>query len=402
MLLVERHIISKNNSRFKILDELSFLSKNLYNSCLYAVKQEYLKSGKFLRYSELEKIFKETNQIDYRALPVATSQQIMMLFDKNIKSFFSLLKMWKKSKTSLSGCPKFPKYKHKTDGRNIVIFTGQQLFGKNGFISFPKKNGYIQPIKTKVNKDLIQQVRIIHKKQSYVIEVVYNCKENKLKMNNNKASIDLGINNLACLSFNNITNSYILNGKPLKSINQYYNKKKSKLQSKLKNKFSSNKIDKLTNKRNNKVNDYLHKSSKELVNLLIKNDISELVIGYNPEWKKEINLGKKTNQTFCSIPYYKFIEQLKYKCLLQGINVLINEESYTSKCSALDLEPLNRQDIYLGSRVFRGLFKSMNGITINADLNGSLNIGRKVFGDNYINNYLTNRGYEQYPIKINI
>ena len=407
---VEKHIITKSHKQFKQIDELALLSKNLYNSTLYYIKNKYLETGSYPRYNEIERHFKDIHQENYYDLPNHTSQQIMMIVDRNIKSFFALLKMFKKDKKSLNGCPKFPKYKHKTKGRNILVFTEYQIRIKNGYLWFPKKT-LLKPIKTNITKDICQ-VRIIPQLSCYTIEVVYNKKEKLLKQNNNKASIDLGINNLASLTFNNSTNSYIINGKPLKSINQFYNKSKANIQSLLETKHkvkSSNRLSRLHFKRNNKVNDYIHKSSKKVVDLLVKQDISELVIGYNKEWKQNVSIGKKNNQNFCSIPHQRFIEQLKYKCLLKGINVLINEESYTSKCSALDKETIKFHENYVGERVYRGLFKSKEGKYLNADINGSLNIGRKVFGDSYVDehlcsldNYLTDRGYVYYPIKVNL
>ncbi len=410
MKQVEKHIISKSHKQFKQIDYLCFLSKNLYNSTLYYVKNTFETTHKYPRYNEIEKVFRESKQENYVALPNNTSQQIMMLMDKNIKSFFTLLKMFKKDKGSLSGCPKFPKYKHKTKGRNILVFTENQFKLKNGYIHFPKKT-LLNPIKTNITKDICQ-VRIIPNSSHYTIEVVYNKKEKVIKQNNNKASIDLGINNLASLTFNNSKDSYLINGKPLKSINQFYNKTKANIQSLLEINHkvkSSNRLSRLHFKRNNKVNDYIHKSSKKVVDLLVSKDISELVIGYNKEWKQNVSIGKKNNQNFCSIPHQRFIEQLKYKCLLNGINVLTNEESYTSKCSALDKETIKFHENYVGERVYRGLFKSKEGILLNADINGSLNIGRKVFGDGYVDehlcsldNYLTDRGYVYYPIKVNL
>jgi putative transposase len=165
----------------------------------------------------------------------------------------------------------------------------------------------------------------------------------------------------------------------MKSVNQYYNKTKAKLQSKLENdKRTSKRIEKLTLKRNNKINDYLHKASRYIVNQLVSKDISKLIIGYNKQWKQDINIGKRNNQNFVNIPFYKFISMLEYKCELEGVEMITHEESYTSKCSFLDNEPIKKHDSYLGKRIKRGLFRSSKGELINADLNGSYNIMRKV------------------------
>ena len=175
----------------------------------------------------------------------------------------------------------------------------------------------------------------------------------------------------------------IINGKPLKSVNQYYNKKKSKLQEiqsrQTPKKNITNRIQKLTMKRNNKVTDYLHKASRIVVNHLVSNDISLLVVGYNKGWKQDIAIGKQNNQNFVSIPFLKFVTMLKYKCSLVGIQVILNEESYTSKCSFLDNEDIKRQKEYQGARIHRGLYRTKNVNLINADVNGSYNIMKKYF-----------------------
>ena len=402
MNVVERHIINKGYKQFKQIDDLAYLSKNLYNSALFYIKSVYNKTGETPNYCDVNRHFNKTKQENYIALPNNTSQQILMILDKNIKSFFALIKKYKSNKSSLNVLPKFPKYKDKTKGRNILVFTSQQFRLKNGYIYFPKMSG-LTPIKTNIKKDICQ-VRIIPNTNCYVIEVVYDKKVKPLIQNNNKASIDLGINNLASLTFNCSKDSYIINGKPLKSINQFYNKKKALLQSPLElnhARKSSNRLNKLFYDRNNRVNDYIHKSSRKLVNLLVKYNISEIVIGYNKEWKQESKMSKRVNQSFCSIPHKRFIEQVKYKCFIKGINVITNEESYTSKCSALDKETLSYKDNYLGKRIYRGLYKSSKGILLNADINGSLNIGRKVFGDDYVNTYLADRGFVYNPFIFN-
>jgi putative transposase len=346
----------------------------------------------------MEKVLKslpdETN--NYKLLTSSVSQQVLMIFDQNIKSFFGLLKIKKK----LNGYPKIMKFKHRENGRNIVVLRGDRNVCKvkDGLIHFPKKIN-LEPIKSvsvKNQEDLVQ-IRIVPQSSCYKIEVVYK-KEEKINWDGGLASIDLGVNNLATLTTDK--SCVIFNGKDLKSVNQYYNKNRSKIQSDLEKRYkrkSSKKLNKLTEKRNNKIKDLLHKKSRQVVNKLKEDRVKNLAIGYNKEWKQEINLGKKTNQTFVSIPYLRFIDMIVYKCKLEGINVIVNEESYTSKCSSLDLESIEKHEEYFGRRIKRGLFKTSKGILINSDVNGSLNIGRKVFGDDYFNP--TNRGFVLNPIK---
>lgn len=272
---------------------------------------------------------------------------------------------------------------------------------KGDKIHFPKKSG-LAPLRTR--QTCIQQVRLVPKSSCYVIEVVYNIHEQESIINDHKAALDPGLNNLATLTFSHMEKSYVVGGRGLKSINQNYNKKKAYYQSRLQKQYpqrkTSRRLGKLNQKRNNKIKDILHKTSRRVTNMLMENNISELVIGYNKEWKQTINLGNRNNQAFSFIPHKVFMEKLRYKCHLIGIRVLIQEESYTSKCSALDLEPVQKQERYMGKRIKRGLFVSREGILINADVNGSSNIGRKAFGDEYVQNFIANRGYGQYPIRI--
>ena len=200
------------------------------------------------------------------------------------------------------------------------------------------------------------------------------------------AGIDIGLNNLAAVTSNvKDFQPIVVNGKPLKKINAYYHKKCSVLQSKLpKKQKTSSIIRKITNKRNFKIDDYLHKASRLVINYLAANQIGTLVIGHNDKWKQSINLGKRNNQNFVSIPFNRFISMLKYKAELIGIKVIITEESYTSKCSFIDSEPLSKQSEYKGKRVKRGLFRSQSGILINADCNGSGNIVRKVVPNAFV------------------
>lgn len=270
-------------------------------------------------------------------MPTKVSQQILRLVDKNFKSFFGLLK--NKDKLGLKKV-RIPRYLDKLKGRQVVIYTIQSISQKELKNNIVKLSGSNISFKLREGIKNINQVRIVKHEttNTFNIEVVYTVKEKELLKDNKRyGSIDLGLNNLITLS-SNVIKPLIINGKPLKSINQYFNKKLSELKSKGVEK--SNKIKRLCNKRKNKVNDYLHKASRYVINHLVSNNLNTLVIGKNKDWKQEINIGKVNNQNFVNIPHDKLINMLIYKCLLEGINVIINEESYTSKCSFLDNEAI--------------------------------------------------------------
>ena len=384
MILAERHVIKKSDIRFKELQQICKLSKNLYNVALYNIRQYFFENNKFLSAFQLDAVLRKKEDIDYNALPQKVSQQTLKLVEQNFKSFFGLLKL--KNKGKYKEKVKIPKYLDK-NGEFVTVYTNQAVSKKalkEGFIQLSKSS-----VKIKTNVKDVQQVRLIPKGNHIVVEVLYKAEEKEILENNNRfCSIDLGVNNLATIGSNTLR-PVIINGKPLKSINQYYNKKLAKLKSELKNeKRTSNRIKSLTNKRNNKVNDYLHKSSRLITNYLVSNNINTLIVGKNKEWKQDVNIGKKNNQNFVQIPHNKLIDMLTYKCKLEGIVVIITEESYTSKCSFLDNEPIKKHKNYLGKRIKRGLFQSSNGLSINADLNGSLNILKKVVGE------------FQYPIEV--
>ena len=391
MILTERHIINPNSEFYSECDNLCFKSKNLYNYVNYIIRQEFINSSKlkslgeldhanYLNFSIVNRILVDSKQVDYYDLPCKVSNYTLMVLDKNWKSFFALCKLYSKNRSSLNGKPNLPKYLHKTKGRFVTTYDIQAISKKhlkNNIISLSKTN---IKLKTRVDVNSIKQCRIVPKSGYYVIEVVYEVKCVDLKEDNNRyCSIDLGLNNLATVT-SNVIKPIIINGKPLKSINQYYNKTKGNLQSQLEKELkrkSGKRINKLSLKRNNKITDYLHKSSRYIINHLVSNNINTLVIGNNKEWKQEINIGKVNNQNFVTIPHSRFIGMLKYKCELLGIRFIITEESYTSKCSFIDNEDICKHVNYCGNRVKRGLFKSREGILINADVNGGLNILRK-------------------------
>src|SRR5699024_885298 len=323
---------------------------------------------------EINKKFISRNQHDYRQLPSKVSQTIQRLVDKNMQSFFNLLKL--KKDRGYDKPIKLPNYL-KSDGLQVVHYDKQALSfkKKKGFIHLSKTNIFI---KTQQNVDNIRYVKIVPKGNHFLIIVGYSVKEIELLEDNSRyGSIDLGLNNLITFS-SNVTKPFIINGKPIKSINQYYNKRISKFKSKLtNNKRVSKHINNLYKRRSHKIDDYFHKVSSKLVNHLVSNRINTLVIGYNKGWKQDIKIGKRNNQNFVQVPFQRLINMLIYKCNEQGISVVLQEESYTSKCSFLDNESIKKHNRYEGRRVKRGLFKIKNGNIINADLNGSLNILKK-------------------------
>jgi IS605 OrfB family transposase len=305
------------------------------------------------------------------------------MLDKNWKGFFASIKSYNKDNSKFKGKPRIPKYLDKEKGRYITTYEKGAISYKELRNGIVKLSGTDIRIETKVKN--INQCRIVPRNNQYVIEIIYTVNDTEPKKDNGRyCSIDLGVNNLATVG-SNVIKPYLINGRPLKSINQYYNKKLATLKSE---KRSKKKIHSLCSKRNNKVKDYLHKSSRYIVNHLVSNNINTLIVGYNKGWKQDINIGKVNNQNFVNIPFSNFIKMLQYKCEMAGINVLLTKENYTSKCSFLDLETLNKQKKYMGRRIHRGLFRSATNKLINADLNASLNILRKVVGE------------FQYPIEV--
>ena len=368
MYLTEKHIIKRTHPFYNECDRLCFQSKNIYNQGLYNVRQHYFNTKTYLNYYGNYDLTKTQECYDY--LPKKVFTQTLKHVDMVFKSFFALLK-------NKSVKNKIPKYLDKIGGRYVTTFTKQAIslreFKKTSKLRLSQTDIYIPTKLTDFSS--LKEVRIVPRTHHYVIEVVYQVKEKTHCDNGKYAAIDLGLNNLATVAFNEGSKPLIVNGRPLKSINQYYNKKKAQYQSRLKgNKRTSKRICTLTNKRNNKVTDYLHKASRLLVNQLVSQGITTLVIGKNPNMKQDINIGKVNNQNFVQLPIMRFADLMKYKCELEGIKVLFNEESYTSKCSFLDSEPICKHDKYIGKRIKRGLFVSRHGIKINADVNGAYNI----------------------------
>ena len=405
---VEKHVIKKSHPYYDMFCEYTHLAKNLYNHANYLVRNEFAETSKWLRYQELDKILKKDFDFpDYRNMPTAQSaQQILRLLDSIWKSFFNSIKDWSKNKDKYLGKPKLPKYKPK-DGKMVLPLTNQQVRVKGDLLHFPNSFcGFtVKPrCITLDNFEKINQVRIVPKGQSFCLEVVYSISvEFELHSDNGRyMSIDLGLDNLATVVTNIGLNPLIVNGKGLKSNNQYYNKKKAHYQSvakQMNNQHYTNRLYRLTQKRNLKVEDYLHKASRYIVDFALENQINTIVIGNNKNWKQSSPLGKVTNQAFVSIPHQKLIDKICYKAQLCGIYVILTEESYTSGTSFLDNESPEKVYYNKKRRVKRGLFVSNEGLKINADVNAAFQIMKKVFPNVFADGI---EGVVLHPVRVDI
>lgn len=367
------------------LSSLCHLAKNLYNLANFHYRQFFFNLETMINYYDLQIILKDHEA--YKALPAQSSQQIMRLVIKNWKSYWRSSREYQNDPSKFLGKPKIPKYKKK-DGESIVIFTNQNTRIKNGMIYFPKSTN-LPPLKTRISK--YQQIRIIPKGRHYIFEIVYNREEHDFGLDQNRIlSLDLGITNILTSANNIGLQPLIVKGNVVKSINQWYNKVRSLNRTSVNlNHLETRKMSTQTLKRNNRIKDFFHKTSRKLINYCITNNIGIIIVGYNESWKQNSNMGKINNQIFVSIPHYQLIQMIMYKAKLVGIKVVLTEESYTSKCSALDFEPVGKHHSYLGKRIKRGLFQSSKGIKINADVNGAVNIMRKV-----VPTALTGKGIE--------
>lgn len=393
MRLVERHIVK--DSRF---EDICLKSGLLYNYVLYNVRQGIF-SGNYLKEYEFSTKLGRGNQFDFRNLPSAVSQQVVAQVFCAVKSWMRSKKEFKNNPSKFNSKPKLPSYK-KDKRQNMVVFATNACRIKDGYIHFVKN--IIQPIKTKIGDSKLCQVRIIPQATCYVVEIIYEKKEQNINLDrDNVLSIDLGLNNLCSCISNVGLIPFIVNGRIMKSFNQWYNKKKAKLMSYVGDVGTSKRIRQLNNYRNFWIEDYIHKVSRYIVNYCINNNIGSIVIGLNKGWKQEISLGKRTNQKFVEVPFSRLIDKISYKCKSVGISFHIHEESYTSKVDHLAFEKLGKHDVYLGKRKKRGLFQSSIGKLLNADINGAIGIGRKVFGDSYVSKIIDS-GFAFNPVRVSI
>lgn len=397
---VEQQIIKRNNPIYKIVDQYCFYSKNVYNQANYIMRQEFINNGNKIGAYEAQKLMQ--NMDCYKECGSQAAQKTIQLVDKMWKSYFKAIKDWKKNPSKYLGMPKLPKYLPK-DGRQVFMLKNIQcsLNDRQFRIAFKPFDGYT--VNTHAEGKLMQ-CRFVPKADYYVMEIVYKIEvpETENIVSERIAAIDLGVDNLMTITTNCDVSPIIINGKPLKSINQYYNKKISEMRSALKLRNDSdwsNEMQRFTTKRNNQVNDYIQKSTKMVVDFCKNNDIDTLVCGYNSGWKQDTNMGKRVNQKFVSIPYLSIVQRLEYKCENEGIKFIKTNESYTSGTSFLDGEEPIEKNYNKDRRIYRGLFQSEKGVYINADVNGSYQIMKKVFPKAFANG-IADAG--SHPVVVNI
>ena len=389
----ETHIIKESHPIYNWIVDECLRSRNLYNKTLFIYRQAFtgnhdkiedfkpiIRHEKFISSFELVKQMAKLKDIDYYAMTKKNSgTQVVCQVDRTMKSWFTALKSYKKDPSKFRGRPRIPSYKKK-DELNCLTYTYVDAkLQKDGTINI--RRDIKLPIHT--NLSSFQQIRLVPKTGYIQVEIIYNKEITDSNLDKTRAiGIDLGLNNLMAITSNIGNISNLVNGRPLKSINQYYNKRKAHLmilmeKGKLK---SSKRLRRLEMKRMMKIKDYLHKTSRRVVELMYNNNIGTCFIGHNKNWKQEINIGSKNNQNFVSIPYSLLINMLRYKLEEKGGVLIELNEAYTSKCSFVDNEEICKHESYKGKRVKRGLFLSENKKALNADINGSLNILKRGIG----------------------
>ncbi|WP_342532640.1 transposase [Lysinibacillus sp. FSL K6-0057] len=375
---VEQHHITKYHPMFKICNDYCKRSKNLYNHANYIIRQEFIKNNKFIKYNDMAKLMKVEDS--FKLFGSNSGQHTLKILERNWKSFFVAIKDWSKRPDKYLGRPKLPNYLDKDKGRFVWILTNVQSKIVDGYLKFTFKplHPYNGLIKTNVTGKHMQ-TRIVPKDNYYILEIVYQIEvPEETESENRILGIDLGLNNLMTIQNNFGEKPFVINGKPIKSMNAYYNAKKATMQSELKrvnDKNWSKGLARLTMKRDNKLNNYLHMASRYIVDYCVACNVEVVVIGKNDKWKQEF----KRQSSFIQVPFERLIHQIQYKLRETGIRVILTEESYTSKASFIDYDEMKKDTVFKGKRVKRGLYKTNTGELINADVNGASNIIRKVF-----------------------
>jgi putative transposase len=306
MQLVEQHVIRKTDPRFAAIDRAAFASKNLSNAANYIVRQAFIHEGVYLNLAAVYHRIKDHEA--YCALPRKVSNDVLRQLDRDWRAFFAALAAWKEDLSKFLGRPRLPRYKEKQQGRNLLVYDLQaiSLTGLRRGEVIPSQLG----IRLQTKQTTVQQVRIVPHTGNYIVEVVYKREPAPAAVDPSLcAGIDIGLNNLAALTSNKAGFvPRIVNGRPVKAINQFYNKRKAQVQHKLRTTDTTKQMERLTAHRTRQIDHYLHTASHRIIDLLVAEGIGMLCIGKNPLWKQEANMGKRNNQNFVGVPHARFIE----------------------------------------------------------------------------------------------
>lgn len=428
MKRVEKHKIKKSNKYFPFILEQLEQCKKISNSATFIIRQNFFfnkindskgnEVRKYIKYNDMNRIFKRDRTELYRSLIYVQSvQQILRKVHSSFESFFKAIKDYKKNKNNYTGRPKLPKYK--SSKYDELIITNQNFKQDDKVLNFKGylkelsftmyNNGKANQVMFKYNGLDIDAFIIYEDEKTVVNKKVINC----IKDDSRIISIDLGLNNLVTITNNIGIRSIIINGKGLKSKNIYYNYQIGKYQSilasvnekaKKKKSYKSNRLTRLRVKRNNIMNDYIHKTTRYIINYCKENLIDTIVIGNN-KFQKQNKRKKQIKglKNFIQVPIKRIIEQLRYKLEYENIILIETEESYTSKTSFLDNEVPNKETIAKGKRIKRGIFKRPNGEYVNSDINGSLQILSKVISTKLLEKLrkvVSSNGLALNPLKI--
>ena len=413
-LTVKQQVKHLSKEEYTSIRELCHIAKNLTNQAIYNVRQYYFDEGEYLNYEKNYSLLKSSD--NYKTLNSNMAQQILKEVDNSFKSFFGLLKLAKKGKYAFNDC-KLPYYLPK-DGYATLVIGFVRLNGNK--LVLPFSNTYKKTHKTieitippVLLDKKVKEIRIIPKANARFFEIQYTYETECIQRNLNQSNalaLDLGINNLVT-AVSSKGRTFIIDGKRLKSINQWYNKENARLQGiKDKQHFGygrTNRQKSILRDHNNKVNDYMNKAARKVIDYCVNNDIGTLVVGYNETLQRNANIGKVNNQTFVNIPYGKLREKLEYLCKLNDIVFVKQEESYTSKASFWDMDeiPVYNDDnpksyTFSGNRIYRGMYQCANGKQLNSDVNGALNILRKSSVVEL--SFLYSRGDVDTPVRIRV
>lgn len=400
----EQIYMEKNDT----ISHMCHLSKNLYNQVNYILRQQFIKKEKLTGYNDLVKLFqvpaKEDENNNYQKMPAQTSQWTIKYVKQAWNSYFKAMESWKIHPELFTEMPRIPKYK-RVNGEYILAFTNQQCYIENGILIFPKIMNLEVKTRLDENEIKLKEVRLVPQGTGYMIEIVYEKEISGISAIKPERimGIDPGVRNLVTIGNNISVEGIAVRAGLLKSINQYFNKELARYRSindlQGNERKQTKKLQKLFMERNRKVKDIMHKVSKSIVEYAKSMDIDTIVIGHNKGWKQSSDMGKKNNQNFVQLPFNMIITQIKYKAEEMGINVIIQNEDHTSKCSFLDNESIEHHDTYIGKRIKRGIFRSAGGKLIHADLQASYNIIKKAIPEAFANGI---EGIGLYPRSLSI